>query len=255
MVHARVMRSVLGGLDVVTEQARPEGPCEGVVVLCHGFGAPGSDLVGLGRALSSLEPALARVRFHFPAAPLSLGGLGYGDARAWWMIDFEALEALKAQHPDALREFRKLEPEGMGAARKALNAMVHAAMNASGLPFSKLVLGGFSQGAMATTDLALRLEEAPAGLVALSGTLLLEDVWRQKAKARAGLTVFQSHGRFDPILPFTAARALEALLTEQGLAVDFHAFDGGHEIPQPVLVALARFLVARLGGPTPGAPG
>jgi phospholipase/carboxylesterase len=237
------MRSVLGGLEVVTIQADPQVPPKGVVVLCHGFGAPGTDLVGLARALASLEPKLARVRFHFPAAPLSLGG----DSRAWWMIDFEAIEALKAQHPAALREFRKQEPPGMAAARKALKAMVVEAMNGSGLPFSKLVLGGFSQGAMISTDVALRLEEAPAALVALSGTLLLEDVWRLKAKARAKLPVFQSHGHFDPILPFTAATWLETLLREAGLTVEFHAFDGGHEIPQAVLVALARFLVGRLG--------
>jgi phospholipase/carboxylesterase len=240
------MRSVLGGLEVVTVQATPAVPPEGVVVLCHGFGAPGTDLVGLARALAAIEPQLGRVRFHFPAAPLSLGNLGSGDARAWWMIDFEAIEALKAQRPEALREFRKQEPPGMAAARKALLAMVTEAMNASGLPFSKLVLGGFSQGAMISTDVALRLEEAPAALVALSGTLLLEDVWRQKAKARAGLTVYQSHGRRDPVLPFTAATWLAQLLREAGLDVEFEAFEGGHEIPETVLRALARVLKDRL---------
>jgi phospholipase/carboxylesterase len=240
------MRSTLGGLEVVTIQATPQVPPSGVVVLCHGFGAPGTDLVGLARALASVEPSLATVRFHFPSGPLSLGSLGYGDARAWWMIDFEAIEALKAQAPEALREFRKQEPDGMAAARRAVHAMVNEAMNASGLPFSKLVLGGFSQGAMITTDLALRLEEAPAGLVALSGTLLLEETWRQKASARKGLPVFQSHGRFDAVLPFTAATWLAALLRDAGLGVEFHAFDGGHEIPEDVLVALARFLALRL---------
>jgi phospholipase/carboxylesterase len=240
------MRSTLGGLDVVTVQATPRVPPTGVVVLCHGFGAPGTDLVGLARALVSVEPSLATARFHFPSGPLSLGSLGYGDARAWWMIDFEAIEALKAQAPEALREFRKREPEGMAAARRAVHAMVNEAMNASGLPFSKLVLGGFSQGAMITTDVALRLEEAPAGLVALSGTLLVEDAWRQKASARKGLPVFQSHGRFDGVLPFTAATWLEAMLRDAGLGVEFHAFDGGHEIPEDILVALAGFLARRL---------
>jgi phospholipase/carboxylesterase len=224
------MRSTLGGLDVVTVQATPRVPPTGVVVLCHGFGAPGTDLVGLARALVSVEPSLATARFHFPSGPLSLGSLGYGDARAWWMIDFEAIEALKAQAPEALREFRKREPEGMAAARRAVHAMVNEAMNASGLPFSKLVLGGFSQGAMITTDVALRLEEA----------------WRQKASARKGLPVFQSHGRFDGVLPFTAATWLEAMLRDAGLGVEFHAFDGGHEIPEDILVALAGFLARRL---------
>jgi phospholipase/carboxylesterase len=241
------MRSQIGGLEVVTVQQRQRTPPDGVVVLCHGFGAPGTDLVGLAEALVSLEPALAGVRFHFPAAPLSLGDLGFGDSRAWWMIDFETIAALRMASPEALREFRRVEPDGMAAARRALLALVNEVMNGSKLPYSKLVLGGFSQGAMISTDVALRLEEAPAGLVALSGTLLLEDVWRAKAATRAGLPVFQSHGRFDEVLPFEGARWLEAMLKEAGLAVDFHPFDGGHEIPLSVLRALAPFLKGRLG--------
>lgn len=236
------MRSVIAGLDVVTLQHRPQVPPDGLVVLCHGFGAPGTDLVGLAEALVSLEPALASVRFVFPAAPLDLGALGSGASRAWWMIDFDVIAKLRTASPDALREFRKAEPDGMPSARKALHALIAEVMNASGLAYSKLVLGGFSQGAMITTDLALRLEEAPAGLAVLSGTLLTEDVWRKKATSRAGLSVFQSHGRFDEVLPFAAARWLEELMVGAGLRVDFTAFDGGHEIPLEVLRGLAAFL-------------
>ncbi|MBM4779896.1 MAG: phospholipase [Archangiaceae bacterium] len=236
------MRSVIAGLDVVTVQHKPQVPPDGVVVLCHGFGAPGTDLVGLAEALVAIEPSLAAVRFVFPAAPLDLANLGYGHSRAWWMIDFDVIAQLRTASPEALREFRKNEPEGMPAARKAVHALVGEVMNASRLPYSKLVLGGFSQGAMISTDVALRLEEAPAGLAVLSGTLLTEDVWRKKATARAGLPVFQSHGRVDAVLPFTAARWLEQLLVEAGLAVDFTEFEGGHEIPLEVLHRLAAFL-------------
>lgn len=236
------MRSVIAGLDVVTLQQKAQVPPDGVVVLCHGFGAPGTDLVGLAEALVSLEPALSAVRFVFPAAPVDLSNLGYGDSRAWWMIDFDVIAKLRTANPDALREFRKAEPEGMPAARKAVHALIGEVMNNSGLPYSKLVLGGFSQGAMITTDVALRLEEAPAGLAVLSGTILTEEVWRKKATARSGLPVFQSHGRSDEVLPFAAARWLEQLLVEAGLSVQFSEFDGGHEIPLEVLRGLATFL-------------
>lgn len=241
------MRSVIGGLDVVTVQEQARVPPTGMVVLCHGFGAPGTDLVGLAEALVQVEPKLAGVRFHFPAAPLSLGNLGFGDSRAWWMIDFETIAALRQASPVALREFRRVEPEGMAAARKAVHALVTEAMNGSGLPYSKLVLGGFSQGAMIATDVTLRLEEAPAGLAVLSGTLLIEDVWRAKAKARAGLPVFQSHGRHDEVLPFEGGRWLEAMLRDAGLDVAFTEFAGGHEIPLVVLRGLAAFLTRVLG--------
>lgn len=233
---------MIAGLDVVTIQLRTQVPPDGVVVLCHGFGAPGTDLVGLAEALVALEPALSGVRFVFPAAPLELADFGASDARAWWMIDFDVIARLRAASPEALREFRRQEPDGMPAARRALHALVDEVMNTSGLAYSKLVLGGFSQGAMISTDLALRLEEAPAGLAVLSGTLLIEEVWRKKAASRAGLPVFQSHGRIDEVLPFQAARWLESLLREAGLEIEFSAFDGGHEIPLDALRGLAAFL-------------
>lgn len=215
------------------------------MVLCHGFGAPGDDLVGLHGELLRLRPALRDVRFHFPAAPLELDG-GWGDSRAWWLIDLPTIQRLQQGAPDALREFRRQEPVGMAPARQALLKLTAEVGVSCGLPLGKLVLGGFSQGAMLTTDVALRLEEPPAGLVILSGTLLLEDVWAVKARARAGLQVLQSHGTQDPLLPFEAARGLSALLTGAGLVVDFVSFDGGHSISQEVVEKLADFIDRRL---------
>lgn len=237
------MRTTMGGLDVQVVQQKPGTP-RGVVVLCHGFGAPGDDLVGLAPALLAQFPTLADVRFVFPAAPISLGQLGWGDARAWWMIDMEQIQRL--QHdPAALREFRKVEPAGMADARKAVHAVVQQVADQTGLPMSKVVLGGFSQGAMITTDVALRLEDAPGGLCVLSGTLLLEDVWREKAGKRAGLEVLQSHGRQDPVLPFTAATWLQDLLVQAGARHEFVPFEGGHTIPAEVLRRLGDFLTRR----------
>jgi phospholipase/carboxylesterase len=238
------MRTSIAGLHAQVVQQKPGAP-RAAVVLCHGFGAPGDDLVGLAPALVSHHPALADVRFVFPAAPLSLGQLGWGEARAWWMIDMEAIQRLQ-RDPAALREFRKLEPEGLADARKALHALVREVADQTGLPMSKIVLGGFSQGAMLATDVSLRLEEAPGGLAVLSGTLLLEDVWRAKAKARSGLEVYQSHGRQDPVLPFEAAEWLSALFEDAGMRHEFVPFTGGHTIPNEVLHGLGDFLARRL---------
>lgn len=236
----------LGGLSCRVLQSS-EGAPSALMVMAHGFGAPGDDLVGLHEQLVMLAPSLATVRFVFPAAPLSLQSLGYGDARAWWMIDFEKIQALNAGDLQALQEFRKLEPEGMARARAMVLKLVDEAVAQSGLPYSKLLLGGFSQGAMITTDVALRLPERPAALAILSGTLLVEDVWRAKASKRAGLPVLQSHGRLDPVLRFDAAERLRDLLIEAGSPPQWVPFDGAHAIPQPVLTALAQFLAARLG--------
>jgi phospholipase/carboxylesterase len=235
----------LGGLECRVLQEGESAP-RAAVVMCHGFGAPGDDLVGLYEELLSLAPTLAGVRFVFPSAPLSLAAMGYGDAKAWWLIDFDKIQALNAGDLEALQEFRKQEPEGMAKARAHMLKVVDELTAQTGLPMSKVVLGGFSQGAMITTDIALRLPEAPAALVVLSGTLLVEDVWKQKAKARAGLPIFQSHGRVDPILRFDAAERLREVFTEAGSPPEWVPFDGPHAIPGSVLRKLAQFLAARL---------
>jgi phospholipase/carboxylesterase len=231
------MHTTIAGLDAEVLQQQAGAPAA-AVVLCHGFGAPGDDLVALHAELLRHAPALGRARFFFPAAPLALP---WGNARAWWPLDVAAIQRLSGD-PVALREFRKVEPPGMAAARATLRKFLDEVAVSTGLPVGKIAVGGFSQGAMITTDLALRTEERCAGLAVLSGTLLLEDVWAQKAAARAGFEVFQGHGRQDPLLPFSAAELLRDVLTTAGAKVEFLPFEGGHTITGAELLALARFL-------------
>jgi len=232
------MRATLGGLTCQVFAESEAGKPRGAVVLCHGFGAAGDDLVPLYGELVHMRPELAKQRFIFPEAPLSVGP----GSRAWWMIDMTGLELMQQGDLKALREFRKSEPAGLPQARTMLRKLVDEVSAQTKLPISKISLGGFSQGAMITTDVTLRLEEAPRCLAILSGTLLMEDVWRQKAKARAGLRVLQSHGTEDPLLGFTSAEWLRDLLTEAGLKVDFVPFRGGHTIPLNVLEKLSALL-------------
>jgi phospholipase/carboxylesterase len=240
----RRLSTRLGELDCQVVDALPEGASpELAVVLCHGFGAPATDLVSLAPELLSLNPTLAsRVRFVFPGAPLSLHMYGMPQARAWFHLP---PEVLSGQQRDWER-FASEVPEGLTSARRALMGLVSALSAATKLPYGRIVLGGFSQGAMVTTDVALRLEEAPAGLCLLSGTLIAQHEWRQRAPARKGLPVFQSHGHYDSVLPFAPAERLRDLLTEAGLAVEFAPFDGPHTIDPDELKRLAAFLGARL---------
>jgi phospholipase/carboxylesterase len=224
-------------VDALPEGVRPEL----VVILCHGFGAPASDLVPLGAELLNLRPELAgRVRFVFPAALLELEEMP--GARAWWRLPPEIWQFGERdweRYADAV-------VEGLVPARRALMGVVQAVSTSMGLPLGRIVLGGFSQGAMLATDVALRLEEPPAGLVALSGILITKSDWSARAQRRRGLPVLQSHGRYDDILPFSRGEALRTLLHEAGLAVEFVPFDGPHTIFPEVLERLAAFLAARL---------
>jgi len=204
----------------------------GTVVLLHGFGAPGDDLVPLARVLD------VPMRFVFPEAPIALGGM-YGPGRAWWPLDLVKLEAeLRA---GTLRDRRAEVPEGLAEARAQVTQMLDEL--ATRFP-GKLVLGGFSQGAMLALDVALHRETPPAAVVLLSGTLLAESEWQPRFERLRGVPVFQSHGRHDPLLPFSIAEMLRDQLRAAGAALDWNAFAGGHEIP-PVLAAL-RELLARI---------
>jgi phospholipase/carboxylesterase len=246
-ISPRLTSTTLGSLSCTCVQSDDRPPAM-LVVLCHGFGAPGDDLVGLGPELLQRRPELqGKVRFLFPEAPLSLGFAGYGEARAWWLIDMDRLVAAQGDPAGAAR-LRAEVPEGLPRARRLLRGLVDAACQQTSLPPGRVVLGGFSQGGMLATDVALRLEEAPAGLCVLSGTLLCEPEWRRLAPARRGLPVLQSHGRQDPLLPFEHAEALRDLFQEAGLGVEFLPFDGQHTIPLAGMERLGDFLVRRLQG-------
>lgn len=220
---------LVGGTD---REGGGKGP---LVVLLHGFGAPGDDLVALHRVLDVPREA----RFAFPHAPLSLGGpFGMGDARAWWHIDMVALEAALAS--GSTRDLSRDEPVGLDEARAHVVEVMDA-LRAELSP-SRLVLGGFSQGAMLATDVALRTDQNIDALALMSGTLLAEDVWLPRMAKRRGLPALVSHGTHDPILPFALAERLAAELTKAGIAVDFVKFRGQHEIPPVVLERLGALI-------------
>lgn len=218
---------------------REGGGAGPLVVLLHGFGAPGSDLVPLWRELSP-PPG---TRFAFPEAPLELE-LGLEESRAWWMIDMLKLEAALSR--GELRDLTRDVPDGLAEARALVIDMLDALERELGVEGSRVVLGGFSQGAMLALDVALRSERPLAGLVLLSGTLLAEEEWLPLMPKRAGLPVLQSHGRLDPLLPFSIAERLRDELARAGLAVKFLPFNGGHEIPGSALSGLDQFLGATL---------
>lgn len=219
---------ILGGTD---GEGGGDGPA---VVLLHGFGAPGTDLVDLGRVL----PAPPNTRFVFPEAPIALDMFGMMDSRAWWMIDVERMQ--QAIMSGQVRDLTKEVPEGLTEAREMLIAFLDEVETKLGVSGDEMILGGFSQGAMLSCDVTLRTERDLAGLALMSGTLLAEDEWLPLMPKRAGLKVFQSHGQMDPLLPFTIAARLHDEMSKAGLDVDFVAFPGMHEIPRPALEGLVR---------------
>jgi len=120
-------------------------------------------------------------------------------------------------------------------------------------PGGRIVLGGFSQGAMVATEVAFQSDAHVDALVLLSGTLVDEASWQQRFSAHRAIPVFMSHGRADPVLPFGIADRFRTELAAAGLKVTWVPFDGGHEIPASVVLELNKFL-AQLQE-SPRAPG
>ncbi len=218
-----------GGTD---GQGGGKGP---LVILLHGFGAPGDDLV----PLAPLFETPAGTRFVFPEGPLSINQ-GYGDARAWWIIDMNRL--MQDRAAGRLRDLSAEVPRGLPAARESIERFLGALPRVIPVSPKTTILGGFSQGAMLTCDLVMRTDFPCAALAQLSGTLLARQEWKPAVAKRNGLPVFQSHGTHDELLPFQMAERLRDELTGVGAVVEWHRFRGGHEIPESVLARVGDFL-------------
>jgi len=224
-----------GGLNVrlaggTDREGGGNGP---LVVLMHGFGAPGTDLVGLWRVLSVDRD----VRFAFPEAPNELPGLP--GARAWWMLDLARAERALSEGP---KSYESEVPAGMEEATDRVVNMLRGMQEALEVPADRLVVGGFSQGSMAACNAVFTRQVEAAGLVILSGTPVHLDAWVEGMAAAPDLRVFQSHGRNDPLLSFDAAEALRDAMRDRGLRVDWLPFVGGHELPRSVLDGLGTFI-------------
>ena len=213
-----------------------------VVILLHGFGAPGNDLVPLADVLN----VPTGTRFVFPEGPLSLS-FGPRDARAWWLIDMARMA--QDQAAGRPRDLSNEIPKGLAPARDTMLTFLKEVEHTFNADPRKTVLGGFSQGAMLTCDAMLHTDRPYAGLVQLSGNLLAQPIWSPLMPKRKGLPVFQSHGVQDEILPYIGASRLRDALSQSGLAVEWHRFRGGHEIPEPVLQRLGVFLTKVLMTP------
>ena len=208
---------------------------EQIVVLLHGFGAPGDDLVPLARVMNAPQGT----RFIFPEAPISFS-MGFGESRAWWMIDIEHIQTMLLE--GRFEELEREEPQGLDRLRAQLEDLLDRVQAKYQVAGSRVVLGGFSQGAMLSLDLALTSDRPLAGLILFSGTIMCADRWRRRLTARKDIPVLQSHGQVDPVLPFVFADQLKDMFVSAGFAHTWLPFMGGHEIPPLVLAGAGEFL-------------
>ena len=199
-------------------------------MLLHGFGADARDLAPLADVLDPDE----QWTFVFPEAPLEVPiGPGW-TGRGWFPIALRDLEVGV--------DFTQIRPPGLDRSRQMVSEAIFA------LNPEFLVLGGFSQGAMVATDLAMHEPETVNALLLYSGVLLDQPGWTVKAPGLKGKPYLQSHGTSDGVLPFAAGQRLHDLLQSVGAKGRWIAFPGAHEIPAPVLNKSQEFLYSLVVG-------
>ncbi|MFK8139477.1 MAG: alpha/beta hydrolase [Bdellovibrionales bacterium] len=202
------------------------------LVLFHGFGADSDDLLGL---LNYMD--LSKVRnAYFPNGIMEANGVPSG--RAWFPIDIEALESamMTGSHRDLTGDI----PEPLF---KLCEEMENQLLEELNLNPTETIIGGFSQGAMVSTHIALYSQHNWRALVLLSGTYLGKNQWSSQMEIQKNkFPIFQSHGVNDALLSPKDALSLGKAFKSSGFNVDFIEFGGGHEIPLNVLKELGSFI-------------
>jgi phospholipase/carboxylesterase len=212
--------------------AASDGP---VLVLLHGFASKPSEWLPISARIGP-EGAML---FVFPEGPEPTAPPeGRAGGRAWWKLDLGS--QVDPEDPGAPADLSGMSPPGMVTARERLVAFLDD-LERLGVDSSRVILGGFSQGAMVALDLALHDRRPLRGLALLSGTIVNERDWFTRLSSRRGLPVLIAHGRQDPVLPFALAQRLRHALEAARWQVTWQPFDAGHAIPTVVVEALAAF--------------
>ncbi|KAB8043770.1 alpha/beta hydrolase [Janthinobacterium aquaticum] len=188
------------------------------IIWMHGLGADGNDFVPLVKELDLR--GCPGIRFIFPSAgtmPVTINN-GYV-MRAWYDILVSDL-------------VRREDENGLRASQAQIEALI-AREKARGIPASKIILAGFSQGCAMTLQTGLRHPEALAGLMCLSGYLPLADkTAAERTPASLNTPVFMAHGVADPVVQIARAEQSRDLLTGMGYQVEWHTYRMQHSLCQ-----------------------
>jgi len=207
------------------------GPADGgaprkLVVLLHGLGADGFDLIDLAPNWGKAVPDALFVAPHAPE-PCDIAPYG----RQWFSVGDRTPANLLA---------------GMRVAASHLDAFLDAELARLGLAAGDMALMGFSQGAMTALFTGLRRDPPPAAILAYSGRLVGAEI--MPAEIRGRPPVLLVHGEDDEVVPVEGSRAAEAALLDLGVTVESHWRPGlGHGLDDVGIMQGALMLQHYLG--------
>jgi phospholipase/carboxylesterase len=220
---------MLGKLSGPSHPPASGGKPKRLVILLHGLGADGNDLIGLAPYWARLLP---EAEFVSPNAPFPCDMAPYG--YQWFSAQDRSPAAVLA---------------GVRAAAPMLDAFIDEALAERGLSDADLALVGFSQGTMMSLFVGLRRAQPAAGILGFSGRLLAPELLASELRSRP--RVLLVHGTEDPLVPYASLAAAEAALKEVGVPVETLICPGiGHSIDENGLRRGGMFLRDVLAGKT-----
>ena len=207
-------------LQVITVPPATGEPPNGLIVILHGWGASAQDVFALAPFIH-----LPAYQLIFPDAPFPYPYAAGG--RMWY--DFPSNFNFQSTP-----EFRTRED--LSTSRQLLIDLLKSLPETTGVPLSRTILGGFSQGGAMTLDVGLGLPLA--GLMVLSGYLHAPIAHQQPPFP----PILMVHGTRDQVVPLTAAQQSLRSLQTLGMSVRYQEFEMGHEIQPLVLEQVQSFV-------------
>jgi phospholipase/carboxylesterase len=218
-------------LGQLTGPSRPPvsgGKPRRLVILLHGLGADGNDLIGLQQRWGRVVPD---AEFISPNAPFPCDMAPYG--YQWFSVQDRTPAALLA---------------GLRAAVPSLDAFIDEELQKRGLTEADTALVGFSQGTMMSLYIGLRRAKPLAGILGYSGRLIAPELLASELRSRP--PVLLVHGTHDPLVPFESLADAEAALKAAGVPVETLACPGiEHAIDPEGLQRGGAFLKQVLSAP------
>jgi phospholipase/carboxylesterase len=210
-------------------EVNPEAT-EACVIWLHGLGASGHDFEPIAAMLQ-----LPKVRFVFPHAPMRPVTINAGYVmRAWYDIKTLAESELREDEAD------------IHAATEQIEALIQAEKD-RGFPSHRILLAGFSQGAAMALHVAHRHPEPLAGIMVLSGYLLLEGSWEEAASpANATTPMLFCHGEYDEVVPCHRGQQALERFQHSKRPTRWESYPMGHEVCPPEIAHIRAWLHERL---------